>query len=153
MVYATYCPAVGDALDDTLGKVLKDLRADLSDAEREAADKISARVAATRAIAARRAAQKFVAKHRQLVERHRALLADENPDALWPDGFDDAFIGLARRCGQPPIAAFSMASALLVLKARGMTSEEAHEFFEFNVVGSWMGPGTPIWVDDVDEDE
>ena len=28
-----------------------------------------------------------------------------------------------------------------------MTQEEANEFFEFNVVGAWVGEQTPIFVD------
>ena len=27
-----------------------------------------------------------------------------------------------------------------------MTNEEAIEYFEFNVVGAWMGEGTPIFL-------
>lgn len=82
----------------------------------------------------------------------RERLADENPDALWPDGFDDAFIGLARRCGQPLLAAFSMKKAIVILMSQGMSDVEALEFFEFNVVGAWSGPGTPVWIDDIEED-
>ena len=31
-------------------------------------------------------------------------------------------------------------------KRDGMTQEEALEFFEFNVVGAWVGEQTPIFV-------
>ena len=27
-----------------------------------------------------------------------------------------------------------------------MNEEEAEEYFEFNILGSWMGEGTPIFV-------
>lgn len=30
---------------------------------------------------------------------------------------------------------------------------DAIEFFEFNVVGAWMGPGTPIWIQDGDGEQ
>jgi len=87
------------------------------------------------------------------IEHARAALADENPKALWPDGFDGAFIGPARRCGQPTLAAFSVAKCIQILMERdGMSYEEAVEFFDFNVLGAWLGEGTPIWVDDVDND-
>jgi len=82
----------------------------------------------------------------------RALLADENPDALWPDGLDDAFIGLAHRCGQPVLAAFSMKRCVEVLMKRdGMTFEEALEFLDFNTFDAWLGDGTPVWIADLDE--
>lgn len=29
----------------------------------------------------------------------------------------------------------------------GMTHEDAMEFYEFNIVGAWMGNGTPIFMD------
>ncbi len=84
----------------------------------------------------------------------RAALAEENPKALWPDGFDDAYIGQARRCGQPTLAAFSVKKCIRILIDRdGMDYEEAVEFFEFNIVGAWMGEGTPVWIDDLEEDD
>lgn len=86
-----------------------------------------------------------------MIEDARAALAEENPEALWPDGFETAFIGLARRCGQPTLAAFSVSKAIKVLMDRdGMNDEDAIEFFEFNVVGAWAGAGTPLWVYDDD---
>jgi len=88
------------------------------------------------------------------IEFARASLAEDNPEALWPDGFDGAYLGVARRCGQPTLATFSVEKALRILMDRdGMTQEEADEFFEFNVVGAWMGEGTPIWVYDSDVEQ
>jgi len=88
------------------------------------------------------------------IEHQRRLLDDENPDALWPDGFEDAYIGQAHRCGQPVLAAFSVKKCIQILMDRdGMTWEEASEFFEFNVSGAWVGAGTPIWIYEIDEDD
>lgn len=82
----------------------------------------------------------------------RESLGGENPEALWPDGFDGAYLGLARRCGQPTLAAFSVSKCIKILMERdGMSYEEAEEFFEFNVSGAWMGPGTPIWIYDLEK--
>jgi len=75
------------------------------------------------------------------------LLAEENPDALLAEGFEDAFLGVVRRCGQPSVAAYSYELGVATLVAREkMTYEEAEEWMEFNVVGAWMGPGTPAWI-------
>ncbi len=83
------------------------------------------------------------------IEDARAALAEENPEALWPDGFEGAYLGQAKRCGQPPLASFSVKKCIQILMERdGMTYEEADEFFEFNVSGAWMGPGTPVWICD-----
>lgn len=87
------------------------------------------------------------------IEQVRAALAEENPDALWPDGFEDAYLGPARRCAQPALAAFSVKRCIKILMDRdGMSYEEADEFFEFNVAGAWSGAGTPVWIYDQDED-
>lgn len=76
-----------------------------------------------------------------------ALLTDENPEALLADGFESALIGLARRCGQPTLATYDYDLGVRVLIQRdGMTYEEAVEWMEFNVVGAWVGPNTPIWL-------
>ena len=71
----------------------------------------------------------------------------ENPvEPLVVDGFDDAIIGVARRCGEPDLVAYSAAKAIEVLMRAGATYEEAVEYFEYNLVGAWHGEGTPIWV-------
>lgn len=74
----------------------------------------------------------------------RAILAEDNPEALLLDGFDAALVGVARRCGQPPLAVYDSDACIAVLVAGGMSHEDAVEHFEFNVVGAWVGPMTPI---------
>jgi len=74
-------------------------------------------------------------------------LAEENPDALLANGFEAAFIGVCRRFGQPPLAAYDVAECLRILVDRDeMSYEEAEEYFEFNVIGAWMGEHTPVFV-------
>jgi len=76
----------------------------------------------------------------------REDIAEENPEALFADGLDDALIGMARRCGQPTLAVYDYEKAVGIFMARdGMTYEDAVEWMEFNVVGAWMGPHTPLW--------
>jgi hypothetical protein len=84
-------------------------------------------------------------------EQIQRALEDENPEALLADGFEDALVGVVRRCGQPTLAAYSYARALEVLMMRdGMEYDDAVEWMEFNVVGAWFGPHTPAWlVEDV----
>lgn len=77
----------------------------------------------------------------------KETLAAENPEALLPDGFEGAAIGVARRCGQPTLAVYDARKAVEILVERdGMTEDEAVEFFDFNVVGSWNGAHSPIWL-------
>ena len=67
---------------------------------------------------------------------------------LLADGFAQAFIGVGRRSGQPDIAVYDQLKCIEILEKRdGMTIDEAEEFFEFNVVGAWVGEQTPLFLD------
>lgn len=74
----------------------------------------------------------------------RDAVAEENEDALFFDGFDEAIVGYARRCGQPTLAVYDYDRCIDALERGGMTREEAEEYFEYNVVGAWAGPHTPL---------
>ncbi len=66
---------------------------------------------------------------------------------LKADGYDEAILGITRRCGKQDIIAYDVAKILDILVTRdGMTDEEAIEFFEYNVQGAWLGEGTPCFV-------
>jgi hypothetical protein len=79
-------------------------------------------------------------------------IGEENPQALSADGLDEAIIGVARRCGQPSLLAYSVKGIIEILMKRdGMTYPEAAEFFDYNIVGSWVGEGTPLYVYDEEE--
>ena len=65
---------------------------------------------------------------------------------LLADGFEDAVIGVGRRCGQPDIAVYSYAKCLAVLVLQGLSEEEASDHLEFNVVGAWVGEETPLFL-------
>ena len=63
------------------------------------------------------------------------------------DGFEDAFLGVGRRCGQPDLAVYSIQKSVEILVAQGMTEDEAQEYLEFNTIGAWVGELTPMWID------
>jgi hypothetical protein len=87
-------------------------------------------------------------------ERLRDHLYEMNPEALLADGFEDALVGTAYRCGQPTLAAYSVKRCIeILIKRDGMSYEEADEYFSFNVSGAWMGEGTPVWLEDREEEE
>ena len=67
---------------------------------------------------------------------------------LLADGFEECLIGVGSRCGQPDIAVYDQDKCIEVLIAQGMTDEETVEYFEFNVLGAWVGEETPIFVSD-----
>ena len=64
------------------------------------------------------------------------------------DGYDEAIIGVARRCGQPDLVAYDLEKIIEILVKRdGMSYEEAVEYFELNIEGAWMGDNTPCFID------
>ena len=72
---------------------------------------------------------------------------DELQDVLLCDGLEKAFLGLCYRFGQKPIAVYDRDKIIKIYRERdGMTYEEAEEFFEFNVIGAWVGDQTPAFI-------
>jgi hypothetical protein len=65
---------------------------------------------------------------------------------LKAEGFDKAIIGVGYRCGQEDIYVYDTEKCVKILMDQGMTEEEAIDYFEYNVVGSWVGEETPIFV-------
>lgn len=64
------------------------------------------------------------------------------------DGFEKAFVGST-------ISAFSREQVALydydlcikvLVEDQQMTEEEAIEYFDYNVIGSWVGEDTPIFI-------
>ena len=70
-----------------------------------------------------------------------------NPEALLCDGFDEAIIGMAERINLGPVVAYDVDKMIdIMIERDGMTYEDAIEYFEYNVLGSYIGPQTPIFV-------
>jgi hypothetical protein len=70
-----------------------------------------------------------------------------NPDALVCDGFDEAIIGMAERINLGPVVAYDVDKMIDIMVERdGMTHEEALEYFNFNILGAWMGEFTPVFI-------
>jgi hypothetical protein len=87
---------------------------------------------------------KVSADQRELLER----IAHINEEALKPDGFESCVVGMLRRFNDDPIVLLDANKCIRVLMERdGMEEEEAREFFEFNTIGAWVGPGTPAFVE------
>jgi hypothetical protein len=67
-------------------------------------------------------------------------------DILKADGFDEAIIGIETNEMR---LIYSVSKCIQIL-CRDMNEEDAVEFFDFNVRGSYVGDKTPIWcVDDL----
>ena len=79
------------------------------------------------------------------VAEARAHLAEMDERILMADGFEEALLGY--------VEVFSKTTALydrercigILMKRDGMTQEDAEEYFDFNVTGSYVGDYTPAF--------
>ena len=63
------------------------------------------------------------------------------------DDIEDALIGVVTRFGQEPILCYDYYRCLAIYQERdGISHEEAVEHFEFNVIGGYVGPKTPCFL-------
>ena len=77
----------------------------------------------------------------------REWVAEYNEEALCCDGADEAIVGICHQFGRPPVAVYDLKRYIQILVDGGMTEEEAEEYWSFNVVGAWMGEGTPVFIE------
>lgn len=77
----------------------------------------------------------------------KEAIATVNPDALFADGFEQALIGAVCRFDlKTPVALYDLEKCIRILKRRDdMTDEDAREYFNFNVLGSYVGEHTPAF--------
>ena len=61
------------------------------------------------------------------------------------DEFDEAIIGVVERMGYEPVVAYDTTKIVEIL-SRSMTVDEAYEYFEFNILGSYVGSKTPAFI-------
>lgn len=64
--------------------------------------------------------------------------------ALVADGFDDCIRGVVTIFNKR-LVLYDTAKVIEKLEQQGMTYEEAVEYFEFNIVGAYVGEGTPAF--------
>lgn len=74
-------------------------------------------------------------------------LAEDHPDMLFCDGFDEALIGTVSRFGMETVALYDRTKIIEVLMRDGLTWEEAEEHFSFNIIGAWAGEHTPAFAE------
>ena len=80
------------------------------------------------------------------IDEIKEEIAEVNPEALFADGFEGALLGYVQRFGMAPVPLYDCEKCIQILVARdGMERDEAAEYFEFNVLGAWMGEGTPAF--------
>lgn len=75
--------------------------------------------------------------------------SDESPLLMEPrSDYDPCLVGIGYRFNDGPLAVYDINKVLKVLQTRdGMSVEGSEEFFQFNIVGSWAGDGTPMFIE------
>jgi hypothetical protein len=80
-------------------------------------------------------------------EEIKAYLEDANPDALLADGLDAALIGVVRKPCQGEVALYHEARCIeIFMEDLDLDYTGAVEYFEFNVVGAYVGVNTPVFL-------
>ena len=75
---------------------------------------------------------------------NRERISEQNDQALFADGFDEAMIGMEAVRGR---AVYDyIVCAKILMDRDNMTEEEAYEYMEFNVVTAFVGPMTPLFI-------
>jgi len=74
-------------------------------------------------------------------------IAEQYPELLIADGFDKAIIGVSRTFNKLSIAYDTNKCIKILMNRDKMSREEAIEYFEYNVVGSYIGEHTPSFIE------
>ena len=84
------------------------------------------------------------------VEDIKEHLGELNEKAIIYDDLDEALIGIGHRYGSDAIAAYDMDKVFKELEKNlgsDCTIDEVIEYFDFNVIGTWAGEFTPIFIE------
>lgn len=84
----------------------------------------------------------MIARGPELAEQ----LAEENPEALLADGFEDALIGITANHHHPVVAVYDLDKCVEILITGGMTADEAEEYLSFNTLGAYVGEHGPLFL-------
>lgn len=82
-------------------------------------------------------------KRDELVE----FTGDEELLFMDPERFDAAIVGYVEGIGRADVVCYDKHKVLEILMEDGMSWEEAGEYYNFNVVGAYMGEKTPVFLE------
>ena len=75
--------------------------------------------------------------------------SEEDLVFLEPEYFDEAVIGVAQSQTGLFAVCYSEPKVLEILVEHdGMSQDEAMEYYQFNIMGAYVGENTPVFVDD-----
>ena len=89
--------------------------------------------------------------------RHKNLqeyvdLVEYTENVMTMDGYNDCIIGVVSTFDGKQVIAYDIDKVITKLEERdGMSTIEAIEFFEYNMLGAWVGDHTPVFIAMLDE--
>ena len=78
---------------------------------------------------------------------NRKEIAENYPELLVAAGFDKAIIGVARTFNNLSVCYDTNKCIKILMTRDNMTQLEAIEYFEYNVVGAYVGEHTPSFIE------
>lgn len=69
------------------------------------------------------------------------------------DGFDDCYLGVGESYGEQPALIYDYEKIMDKLKQDGMSEEEAVEYYDFNILGSYVGEKMPVFLSRIPLDD
>ena len=83
----------------------------------------------------------------QMPERHPDGKQCDCEGPLKMVGYNDCIMGTVDRFGlEHPVYLYDVSKVIGKMVERdGMTEDEAYEYFDFNMLGSWVGDGAPAF--------
>jgi len=68
---------------------------------------------------------------------------------LEPEIYDTAIMGVVERINGQPAVCYNKSKILGILMNDGIDIDGALEYYEYNILGSYMGEHTPVFMDSV----
>jgi len=69
------------------------------------------------------------------------------PEAMIMPGYDDCILGVALQFGKPSCIAYDKDKVIQkLMRGEGMSAEDAHDWFDYNMLGSYVGETTPVFI-------
>ena len=62
------------------------------------------------------------------------------------EDYNDAFVGVINLFGEEPRVCYDYEKVISILISQGMSNDEAIEYFEYNVIGTYCGEHTPCFI-------
>lgn len=76
-----------------------------------------------------------------------AMIYGDDVETMMMDvTLDEAFVGIATTFGEKIRAVYDINKVIDLLQRQGMTYEEAEEYFDYKIVGAYVGEQTPIFM-------